>query len=147
MISQRVTLSNALLKRLDTNALERDVERFVKKTTEDALENVKKYGVGVSGGREPRGGAPHWQGPIRIPGHYSGYLSDTHYMKMKNPKNGQIVSDAEFVEGVIEGYSTNVANLTFPENRYHKRAVDELLTTNLYGNRVQENWSEIREKR
>ena len=146
MISQRVTIPSSLLKKLDKNALERDVERLVKKTTEDALEKVKEYGVGSGSTLEPYGGAPHWQGKITVPGHYSGYLSDTHYMKMQNPKNGQVVSDAEFVEGVIEGYSTNWSNVTFLENRYHKRAVDKLLESNLYGNKIQENWSNIRNK-
>ena len=143
MISSYTRIPASLLDKLNGDKLNKDINKFVKKTGQDALENVKEFGKGVGSVTTPYGGAPHWQGKIYEPGHYSGYLSDTHYMKMEGSNNAKILSDAEFVEGVIEGFSTNW-NITFPPNYYHKRAVDKLFTTNLYGNKVIENWKEVR---
>ena len=146
MISSKVTIPPSLLKKLDSRKLEKDVEKFVKKTGQDAVDNVREFGLGVGSVYPPEGGAPHWQGKITHAGHYSGYLSDIHYMIMSSSNNAQILSEAEFVWGVIEGYSTNEPGKTFPPNYYHKRAVDKLYKTNLYGNKFQENWKDVRQQ-
>jgi len=147
MISATVTMPPSLLKRLDSSSIKKDIELLVEQTSDDALENVKEFGLGVGSVLEPYGGAPHWQGKITVEGHYSGYLSDSHYKKHESANHAQIVSSAEFVEGVIEGYSTNWEGVTFGANNYHKRAVDKLFQTNLYGNKIQENWKNIRNTR
>lgn len=126
MISYDVKIPESLFNKLNKSIWEDCVEDFVDKVGVDALTNVKEYGEGVGAGwTEPFGGAPHWKGKIEIPGHYSGYLSDMHKLHHVDRFHVQIVSSAEFTEGVIEGYSTNW-NITFGPNAYHKRAVDRL---------------------
>lgn len=132
MIISRTRVPNSLLIKLSSYNLEQVASRLVNKVGDDALRNVREYGVGTAGGNEnPTGGAPYWQGQIKIAGHRRGYLSDSHYIKQINPFNVQIVSNADFVEGVLDGFSTNWRGqggipITFPPNYYHKRAVDKL---------------------
>lgn len=146
MIRTNVKVAPSLLDKLNGKKLETQIESLVMKTGENALQNIKEFGLGVGSVLEPFGGAPHWQGKITVPGHYSGYLSDSHYLRKQSPFHVQIVSSAEFTEGVIEGFSTNW-NITFGPNHYHKRAVDKLFTTGLYGNQIQSNWNSIRNNR
>lgn len=146
MIHYNISISNNLRKRIDKNILEKDIGLLIEKTSDAALNNVKEFGLGVGSVTEPFGGAPHWQGEITVQGHYRGYLSDSHYKKHETPYNAQIISSAEFVEGVIRGYSTNWHGVRFGANNYHKRAVDKLLESNLYGNNIQENWAKIRNR-
>ena len=142
MISFRKRISPSLMRILSKDYVEKKGELLVDKVSSEALYNVKEFGLGVGSVLEPYGGAPHWQGKIEVQGHYSGYLSDTHYRKHESPLHAQIVSDAEFVDGVLKGYSTNWHGRTFGMNNYPKRAVDKLVQTNLYGNRIQEFWKE-----
>ena len=142
MISHNVKIPPSLLKKLNKSFIEKKGELLIDKVSNEALENVKEFGLGTGSVLEPYGGAPHWQGKITVQGHYSGYLSDTHYRKHETPFHAQIVSDAEFVDGVLKGYSTNWEGVTFGMNNYPKRAVDKLVQTNLYGNRIQEFWKE-----
>lgn len=144
MISTKVKVPQSLLKKLDSGTTEKHIENLVSKTSDDALANVKEFGLGVGSVLQPYGGAPHWQGKIQVLGHYSGYLSDTHYKVQQSPYHAQIVSSADFVDGVLQGYSTNWAGVRFGANNYPKRAVDKLLKSNLFGNQIQKNWSDIR---
>lgn len=127
MISTKIRVSPSLLKKLSRNVGEECIEDLVDKIGVDSLENVKEFGLGVGSVAEPYGGAPHWQGKIYVEGHYRGYLSDTHYMKHEDPYHVQIVSSAEFVDGVLQGYSTNWHGVVFGANNYPKRAVDKLI--------------------
>lgn len=142
MISTKVKVPQSLLKKLSKEYVEKKGALLVDKTSQEALNNVKQFGLGSGSTIVPFGGAPHWQGKITVQGHYSGYLSDTHYRKIVSPLHAQIASDAEFVDGVLRGYSTNWHGHHFGLNNYPKRAVDALVQTNLYGNRIQEFWKE-----
>lgn len=150
MISYRVKIPNSLKIRLSSYHMNNNVKFLVNEISEEALRYVKEYGIGTAGGNtNPTGGAPVWQGKVGglgKAGHYRGYLSDSHYIKRVAENHAQIISSADFVDGVIEGYSTNWFDkngnpITFPPNRYHKRAVDKLMqndVANVYWKRVTE---------
>lgn len=142
MISTKVIVPDSLKKKLTKEFVDKKAEILIDKTSQEALSYVKEFGLGTGSTIEPFGGAPHWQGKVTVQGHYSGYLSDTHYRKVLSPLHAQIASDAEFVDGVLRGYSTNWHGHRFGLNNYPKRAVDKLVQTNLYGNRIQEFWKE-----
>lgn len=128
MIISRTKVPTSLIVKLSKYNFEQTTSQFVNDVSNEALRNVREYGIGTAGGNEdPTGGAPYWQGKIEVEGHRRGYLSDSHYIKNINPFHAQIVSSADFVDGVIYGYSTNGTG-RFPPNPYHKRAVDKLYT-------------------
>lgn len=137
MISYRVKIPNSLKIKLSSYNMTHVTKRFTNKIGLEALRNVREFGIGTAGGNtNPTGGAPYWQGKIWEKGHRRGYLSDSHYLKQTGINEVQIVTSADFAEGVIEGISTNWFTsdgfpYTFPPNRYHKRAVDKLYTENV----------------
>ena len=142
-VSYNVKIPNRLKIRLSDYNHKTKVRLFVNETGYDALRWVKQYGIGTAGGRKPTGGAPVWQGRAGFSrksfgegfirnGHYRGYLSESHYLKRISPTHVQIASSAEFVDGVLGGYSTNWSGITFGANNYHKRAVDKLFSTNSF---------------
>lgn len=135
MISYRVKIPNSLKIKLSSYNMTQVTKRFTNKIGLEALRNVREFGIGTAGGNtNPTGGAPVWQGKVGglgKTGHYRGYLSDSHYLKQSNSNEAQVVTTADFAEGVIIGISTNWFDkngnpVTFPPNRYHKRAVDKL---------------------
>jgi len=146
MIQCRIKIPETLKVKLSVKANETKIEEFVNQTTEDALGYVHRYGVGSAGGNEPEGGAPVWQGRVGSRKrfgkgtienqHYRGYLRDSHYINKLGSYHMQIVSSADFVNGVLEGYSTNWSGVTFGANNYHKRAVDDLIRDNV----INTNW-------
>lgn len=123
MISANVKIPQSLLNKLSQTWVDNSASDLVDATATDMLWNIQEYGFGSADLQTPSGGAPIWQKKITVPGHYRGYLSESHYIKKENPFNAQIVTSAEFVEGVIYGFSTNSEG-TFNPNPYHKRAVD-----------------------
>lgn len=129
----KVRIPNSLKIRLSKYHHEQKVKIFINETGQDALNYVKQYGVGTAGGNtNPTGGAPVWQGKIETSGHYRGYLGESHFLRRVAYNHVQIASSADFVEGLMEGVSTNWFNedgypVTFPPNYYHKRAVDSLI--------------------
>ena len=148
MISAKVKIPNSLKIKLSKYHIENNTKFLVNEVSEETLRKVKAYGIGTAGGNtNPTGGAPVWQGKVGDKlghtGHYRGYLSDSHYIKRVNNTHAQIVSSADFVDGVINGYSTNWFDSqgnprTFPPNPYHKRAVDEM-----YREGFQEYWNRV----
>ena len=132
MISTKVTISQKLLQRLSDDVIEECAKEIADKVGVDVLEKVQKYGEGTGNGGTAFGGAPHWQGAVTVAGHYRGYLSEQHRLVHASPYHVQIVSDADFVWGVIYGISTNFVTkngefVRFPPNPYHKRAVDKVI--------------------
>ena len=132
MISANVKIPQSLLNRLTKTWVDNSASDLVDATATNMLWNIQEYGFGSAGQNTPSGGAPIWQGRIWEDGHYRGYLSESHYIKKINPFNAQIVTPADFVEGVIEGYSTNWfyhdgIPVVFPPNPYHKRVVDKTI--------------------
>ena len=142
-VNIKVKIPNSLKIKLSKYNHETKVRQFVSETGNDALRFVKHYGVGTAGGAEPSGGAPVWQGDVRVNGHYRGYLSDSHYLKFVSPTHVQVVTSADFAWGVITGNSTNWTvhggHVSFPPNYYHKRAVDTLKRTNS----IAMNWKKL----
>ena len=149
-------MSPSLQRKLNKKWMEQNVSDLTDAVSNGILWNIKEYGVGVArtvagfphykgeydraedtslnNPVNPTGGAPIWQGVISEPGHYRGYLSESHYIKKINSKQSYIATPAEFVWGVIYGYSTNEdqagnRNITFPPNPYHKRAVDNYIAS------------------
>lgn len=126
MISSNVKIPNSLKIKLSKYYTNQNIKLLVNEVGDEALRKVKAYGIGTAGGNSnPTGGAPVWQKEVTVNGHYRGYLSDSHYLKRVSDTHVQIVSSAEFVDGVIGGYSTNGWGDFLP-NPYHKRAVDSL---------------------
>lgn len=128
MIRTTVEVPNTLKKKLSKSNIDLISNEFVRVVGTNTLVNVREFGIGSG---LNMGGAPHWQGPVTVEGHYSGYLSDTHSVKQLNNYNAQIVSSSGFAEGVIIGQSTNWVTrdggaYVFAPNPYHKRAVDKL---------------------
>jgi len=134
MISTSVRISPSLQRKLQKSWMDNNVSKLVDSVATQSLWNIREYGFGSAGGNKPSGGAPIWQGKIYDNTHYRGYLSESHQIVKQANNHAQIVSSADFLEGVIEGYSTNWADsdgnpYIFPPNYYHKRAVDELYTS------------------
>ena len=131
MISAKVNISKSLSSKLSPTWLNNCTSQFVDAVANRVLWNIQEYGFGSAKGNSPSGGSPIWQGMIWETGHYRGYLTESHQIKKLTPYHAQIVSSADFVEGVIEGFSTNwfdsdMNPITFPANYYHKRAVDRM---------------------
>ena len=148
MISTRVKIPNRLKIRLSKYEMELAKREFVSKLGDEALLNVMEYGEGARklgdfeyDEGEAWGGSPYWQGPITVEGHRRGYLSDSHSKKHISPEQTNIVSSADFVEGVLKGYSTNWEGVTFGANNYPKRAVDKIRSEG----RIQTIWREVTE--
>jgi len=157
VISAKTSIPPSLIRKLSRNWVDNRATNLVNSVANATLWNIREYGFGVAKSvlaypnydsdeydvenRTPSGGAPIWQGEIKESGHYRGYLSESHYVKSISPYHAQIVTPAEFVWGVIEGYSTN-GNYRFPENPYHKRAVDKMYRDNIIGL----TWSNIMDK-
>lgn len=130
MISQKITLSPSVTKKLSKSWINENSSKLVDAVATDMLWNIQEYGFGSAKGNTPSGGSPIWQGRIMEKGHYRGYLTESHQIKKVDSHNAKIVSSADFVEGVIEGVSTNwfdsdMNPVVFGENLYHKRAVDK----------------------
>lgn len=128
----------SLKRKLEGSWMKNRTTNLVDGVANKCLWNIQEYGFGSAGGNTPSGGSPIWQGKIWEKGHYRGYLSESHYIKKNGYNNAQIVTSADFVWGVIEGYSTNwfdsdMNPVIFPENRYHKRAVDNMYKDNTIG--------------
>lgn len=139
MIISRTKVPNSLLVKLSRHHVENNTKLLVNEVGGEALRKVKAYGIGTAGGNDnPTGGAPVWQGEIEKEGHYRGYLSDSHHLNRVDDFHVQIVTSADFADGVIEGYSTNGQGRFLP-NRYHKRAVDEIYSEN----HVSQYWDRI----
>lgn len=129
MIGIEVKIPNTLKKKLSKTNVDNVSNDFVRIVGINTLVNVREFGIGSG---LNIGGSPHWQGPVTVLGHYSGYLSDTHTVKQLDNYNAQIVSSSGFAEGVIIGQSTNWTTrdggaYVFTPNPYHKRAVDKLI--------------------
>lgn len=153
MISANVRLSPSLEEKLKQSWIDTKADELTDAIAHATLENVKEYGIGVARevlafpnydendgkhetNRTPSGGSPIWQGEITEVGHYRGYLSESHRIEKVNHYQSRIVTPAEFVWGVIEGYSTNSFDsmgneIRFPPNPYHKRAVDKMFSEGL----------------
>lgn len=147
--SMSVRVPKSLYNKLNRSAWQNVIKEFVNNVGVDALSKVQEYGIGTSGGVAPEGGAPHWQGPITVRGHYSGYLSDEHHINKIDDYHLQIVTTADFAEGVIYGYSTNWvdnggAPFLFEPNPYHKRAVDNMVRDGMIANRWHEMGSRVK---
>ena len=128
MISTRVKVPNRLIIKLSRHNMDIAASQLVGKIADEALLNVMRYGVGTAGGNDAMGGAPYWQGKITVEGHRRGYLSDSHFIHFDNPYHAKISSSASFVDGVLQGYSTNWHGVRFGANNYPKRAVDTLIS-------------------
>lgn len=139
MINIRTKVSNSLLVKLSRYNMDIVASRLVSKTADEALLNVMEYGEGTAGGNEPTGGAPYWQGKVTVEGHRRGYLSDSHFVRYVNNYHAQVLSSAFFVDGVLQGYSTNWHGVTFGANNYPKRAVDKLIADG----RINTIWREV----
>lgn len=145
MITANVEISDNLKRKLSTSWLDKSASDLVDSVAHASLENIREYGFGtamtsyetdMNGVRQikrskPSGGAPIWQGNIYDPTHYRGYLRELHSIKKVSPYHSQVVTSADFVEGLMEGYSTNWFDsygnpIIFPPNYYHKRAVDKV---------------------
>lgn len=131
MIDVNVTISPSLQRKLSSVWIDNSANKLTDAVASDTLWKIQEYGFGSAGGNTPSGGSPIWQGKIWENGHYRGYLTESHYIKKINPYHIQIASSADFVEGVIQGVSTNwfdsdMYPITFPPNYYHKRAVDKM---------------------
>lgn len=131
MISANVSISPSLKRKLEKSWMDNNVSKLVDSVANQSLWNIQEYGFGSAKGNTPSGGAPIWQGKIYDNTHYRGYLSESHFIHKESNNNAKIVSSADFLEGVIKGYSTNWTDsqgnaYTFPPNYYHKRAVDKL---------------------
>ncbi len=163
MISAECVIPQSLKRKLEKSWLDNRANNLTVAVSNSLLWNVQEYGFGVgkyslsypnydslaytNSRRTPSGGAPVWQGRIYENGHYRGYLSESHYIKYVSPNHAQIVSSADFTEGVIRGYSTNWFNSDgepyyFPPNPYHKRAVDKMYRENV----IPTAWKSIRDK-
>ena len=134
MISANIRLSPSLQRKLEKSWMDNNVSKLVDSVANQSLWNIQEYGFGSAGGNKPSGGSPIWQGKIYEEGHYRGYLTESHFIKKINNNRAQIVSSAEFIDGVIEGYSTNWFDSQgnpriFPPNYYHKRAVDKMFAS------------------
>jgi len=136
-------ISPGLEKKFKPSYIENVCDLATQKIAEDTLANVKVYGEGVGNGRTAKGGSPWWQGKVTVQGHYRGYLSDSHSVKKVDKFHKQIVSSAGFVEGVIEGYSTNWAGVRFGMNNYPKRAVDKTYRDGSIPSRVRQSMNEV----
>ena len=135
MISVNVKINSRLKRKLSDYTMTMVTRQMVDKVGEETLAKVHEYG---EGGFSPSGGAPHWQGLVTVKGHYSGYLSDTHKLKYLTSNHVQIITTADFAEGVIIGQSTNWITrdggyYVFTPNPYHKRAVDNALSNEKVG--------------
>lgn len=148
MIRADVQISQSLMRKLSPSWMDDRVSELVDGVATATLWNIQEYGIGVaktrlaypnydplheyeSDNRTPSGGAPVWQGEIRNEGHYRGYLSESHYINKVSLTESEIGTPAEFVWGVIEGYSVDTGDeyepqVRFPPNPYHKRAVDKM---------------------
>lgn len=89
-----------------------------------------------------KGGAPVWRFPKVRQGHYPTYLAYSHRIKSKGNRN-LIVSEAPFVEGVLEGRDERPLNqyglayrmkspwrghkYKYGPNKYNKRVVDNTI--------------------
>lgn len=123
MIGCNVKIPQSLLNKLTQTWVDNSASDLVDAVATDMLWNIQEYGFGGYDLNTPSGGAPIWQKEIKVSGHYRGYFSESHYIKKINSFNTKIVTPAEFVKGVIYGYSTNSEGV-FNPNPYHKRAVD-----------------------
>lgn len=165
MITAECIIPQSLKRKLKKSWLDNRANNLTTGVANNLLWNVQEYGFGVGNyslpypnydenhhgysktNRTPSGGAPIWQGKISETGHYRGYLSESHYIKYVSSNHAQIVSSADFTEGVIRGYSTNWFNTDgepyyFPPNPYHKRAVDKMYRENV----IPTVWKSIRDK-
>lgn len=139
MIRTSITTSPRLKKMLNGTYMKQVTPNFTEKVAKDIYFNVIEYGVGKG---HQTGGSPWWQGRVTVEGHYRGYLSGSHKVNHVEDNHSQITSSAEFVYGVIEGYSTNWAGVRFQPNPYHKRAVDKFFKENGVHRRLREAMSE-----
>lgn len=126
-----IKISPSLEEKLKPSWMKNNVSKLIDATSHASLNNVREYGFGSAKGNKPSGGSPIWQGKIWENGHYRGYLTESHYIVRKNNNHAQIVTSAEFADSLMEGFSTNWFDsdgnpVMFPENYYHKRAVDKL---------------------
>lgn len=126
MIQTKARISSSLQRKLTESWMKNNISDLVDAISHESLNNIKEYGFGSARGNIPSGGSPIWQGKIHHEGHYRGYLTESHYIKKNSPNHSQIVSSADFVDGVISGYSTNWEGVRFGANNYHKRAIDKV---------------------
>lgn len=128
----QVKVSPKLKIKLSRYNVELVIRELIANVGNEALLNVMEYGEGANReSQKPFGGAPYWQGQVKVSGHYRGYLSNSHYIRNVNPFHAQIVSSSGFAYGVIQGQSTNWTTrdggfYVFTPNPYHKRAADKL---------------------
>ena len=144
MIRCEVKIPNTLKRKLSKTNVDNISNDFIRVVGINTLANVREFGIGSG---LNIGGAPHWQGPVTVSGHYSGYLSDTHTVKQIDNYNAQIVSSSGFAEGVIIGQSTNWTTrdggaYVFIPNPYHKRAVDKMIRQG----KIQTIWKNVLER-
>ena len=132
MISINTRISPNLKRKMSGKWVDEIASTLVDTTSNALLWNIQEYGFGSAKGNTPSGGSPIWQGRIYEKGHYRGYLRESHHIVKESFYHSKIVSSADFVEGVIEGYSTNWQTsdgeeIVFGKNYYHKRAVDKFI--------------------
>ena len=123
MISTKVKISPSLKRKLNKSWMENNITNLVDSVANQSLWNIQEYGFGSANNNIPSGGSPIWQGRINTSGHYRGYLTESHFINKPNSHHAQIASSAEFLDGVIEGYSTNWRDsngepIIFPPNYY-----------------------------
>ena len=134
-----LTVTNKALKKLDSKTYERIRQKVLDESSKEALNYVQEEGVGVAGGKTPKGGAPVWKGNPKMTTFYPGALRGSHHIDRRNKDNYYIWTWAFYAPYVINGHTVGwyrrnqkvlnrrrTGKKFIKPNPYNKRAVDKL---------------------
>lgn len=131
-ISLDVEIPESLQRKLSSQAYNRLEETVLDKLASEIYNNIQLEGQGVSGGANPSGGAPIFEGPADKATYYPGALKGSHSVS-KEGNVRYIKSFVFYAKYVIAGHGEHTNPVTGDHwgparpNPYHKRAVDKAL--------------------
>ena len=139
MINVSLKFTNKALKKLNPQTYQNIKKKVLEEASREALKYIQEDGVGVAGGKKPKGGAPVWQGDPKMTTFYPGALKDSHHIDSRNKDNYYIWTWAFYAPYVINGHTVGMYRRNqkvlnkrrkgmknIPPNPYNKRAVDKL---------------------